>query len=317
MIIEKIKPLISSKLIYIPLIFGNDIDITVLIKKNDFVLKGMKIGKTKQKTPGYIYSSISGIVKGFDHKECCNGRLVKCIIIENNWLEKRISDLDSNHTLLDVIQNSRLIDLQNNILLSENYQYKIQTLIINTIVYHNQILYNEDLLLKNIPLFLEIIDNLMEIKKIKECIIVIPKNYKISKKFNQFLGTYPKIRIFKISKIPKENQEKYLTEKIKHCTYRFSPIEKQIVIHTTLTIFSIYHTYKYCFPPVLKEIAVIINQKKEIINAKIGTEILNILPPDYDNYYIYFIYRYKREKIEFNENMIVDQYLDGIELVLK
>mgnify|MGYP002264529578 FL=1 len=60
---------VCSKYIYIPLSINSDKDITLLVKKGDYVLKGMVIGKTKGKYKTYIYSSVSGMVTNFVEKE--------------------------------------------------------------------------------------------------------------------------------------------------------------------------------------------------------------------------------------------------------
>lgn len=322
MIVEKNDIAITLEKAYIPLLIGDDRDITLLVKKNDYVLKGTKIGKTKEKNPKYLYSSISGTVKGITKKKLYSEKNINCLIIENDLKEKRIMEHHQNiknntKELLNQIKNYGMIEYQNNSSLYDNYQLPIQTMIVNTIVYDRSILYNEELLLSNISKFLEILDSLMEQKQMKECIIVIPRNHYIKKRLNQFLGTYPKIKLFEILRIPKIDQERNLIKKIKHCHYHFEPIEQKIVIHSVPTIFSIYHTWKYSFPMIMKKILLKINRKKIFLDVKIGTEMILLFPSNYKDYNIYFIYHYERKKVHFHKDMIFTYDLDGIELIGK
>ena len=84
----EIKVFNKPKLVYIPLISGNDTNITVLVNKGEYVYKGSIIGKRKGDFRIPIHSSVSGIVVDFEEKACLNGTLVKCVVIENDFKEK-------------------------------------------------------------------------------------------------------------------------------------------------------------------------------------------------------------------------------------
>ena len=84
----EIKVFNKPKFVYIPLISGNDTNITVLVNKGEYVYKGSIIGKRKGDFRIPIHSSVSGIVVDFEEKTCLNGTLVKCVVIENDFKEK-------------------------------------------------------------------------------------------------------------------------------------------------------------------------------------------------------------------------------------
>ena len=70
------------KYVYIPLISGNDTNITVAVKKGDYVYKGTVIGKRKGIFRIPIHSSVSGTVIDYEEKYVSNGKKVKCVVIE-------------------------------------------------------------------------------------------------------------------------------------------------------------------------------------------------------------------------------------------
>ena len=71
------------KYVYIPLISGNDRDITAVVKKGEYVYKGSVVGKRKGTYRLPIHSSVSGTVTDFIEKKYIDGSLVKCVVIEN------------------------------------------------------------------------------------------------------------------------------------------------------------------------------------------------------------------------------------------
>ena len=78
----------KPKKVYIPLISGNDTNITILVKKGEYVYKGSIIGKRKGDFRIPIHSSVNGTVLDFEEKTCFNGEKVKCVVIENDFKEK-------------------------------------------------------------------------------------------------------------------------------------------------------------------------------------------------------------------------------------
>ena len=80
----------KPKKVYIPLISGSDTDITVLVKKGEYVYKGSMIAKSKGNFRIPIHSSVSRKVINFEEKKCFNGIKVKCVVIENDFKEKKL-----------------------------------------------------------------------------------------------------------------------------------------------------------------------------------------------------------------------------------
>ena len=76
------------KYIYIPLISGNDKNITVLVKKGDYVYKGSIVGRRKGSLALPLYSSVSGNVVDIVSKPYLENDTVKCVVIENDFKEK-------------------------------------------------------------------------------------------------------------------------------------------------------------------------------------------------------------------------------------
>ena len=78
----------KPKYVYIPLIAFHDEDITVLVKKGDYVCKMDEIGRKKGNFKVPIYSSVSGKVLDIEEHDHISGKKVKCVVIENDLKEK-------------------------------------------------------------------------------------------------------------------------------------------------------------------------------------------------------------------------------------
>ena len=70
---EKVGVYNKMKYVYIPLISGNDTNITKTEKKGDYVYKGTIVGKRKGNFRIPIHSSVSGTVIDYEEKYTSNG----------------------------------------------------------------------------------------------------------------------------------------------------------------------------------------------------------------------------------------------------
>lgn len=315
----------KSKYIYIPLIIGNDQDITLLVKKGDYVFKGTKIGKTKGKFSIPICSSVSGSILDFEEKVCSNGKKVKCVKIENDYKERKEMKKDICHNInkykkeefYQMIKEMGIIEFNEESLAAcTNYSTNIpiKTLIINTLNYRSYINSSNFIIKNYLQELLETIDTIMELYKIKECYIVISKKNKIEKRLlNSFIGTYPKMKLFEVMKRPRKNYERKLVKQIKHLKYKFCPLEKGMIIHNIPTIYAIYEVLKYSQPPIHKFVTFIIDNKEiRNINLKIGTPITDVIDSKFYNREIYFITNNNSRRVIYDDNIIVTPDLDGI-----
>ena len=89
----------KPKKVYIPLISGNDTNITILVNKGEYVYKGSIIAKRKGDFRIPIHASVSGTVLDFEERVCYNGEKVKCVVIENDFKEKIEQKLSVKRTI--------------------------------------------------------------------------------------------------------------------------------------------------------------------------------------------------------------------------
>ena len=78
----------KPKYVYVPLVSGKDTDITITVKKGDYVYKGSVIGRRKGDYKISICSSISGTVIDYVQRTISTGEKAKCVVIENDFKEK-------------------------------------------------------------------------------------------------------------------------------------------------------------------------------------------------------------------------------------
>jgi len=80
----------KPKYVYIPIINQKNTDFNLEVKEGDLILKGMILGRSKDKFDFPIHSTVSGRVIGFEEKRYLNGEMVNFIIIENDFKEKLV-----------------------------------------------------------------------------------------------------------------------------------------------------------------------------------------------------------------------------------
>lgn len=288
---NKIETFTNPQYVYIPLVSGNDKNITVVVKKGEYVYKGSIIGKSKGNFRIPIHSSVSGIVVDFVEKRYLDGNLVKCVKIENDFKEQSIIKDTKKHKInryskedfIKILQNCGVIGMGGAgfpTYVKYNTDKKINTLIINAVECEPYITSDYVLVKEKMDEILEVIDAVMEINGIKEGIIAVKKsNRELIKQFNNYLGTYPKIKVVGLRNVYSNGWERKLINKVKHVDYNILPLERGIVVNNISTMYAIYEALKYQKPPFERIITFTGKQLNKPCNVlvKIGTDVVDVI----------------------------------------
>lgn len=280
----------KPKKVYIPLISGNDTNITILVKKGEYVYKGSIIGKRKGDFRIPIHSSISGTVLDFEEKTCFNGTKVKCVVIENDFKEKIEQKLSVKRSINKYTKEEFLNLLMENGIVGlggagfptyVKYEPKnITTLIVNAVECEPYITADDILAKQKCEEILEAIDAILEINKINEAIIAIKKeNVELKQIFDNYIGTYLKIKIKLVPNVYPMGWERKLIKEVIHKEYNKYPIEEGIVVNNISTIYAIYEVLKYN-KPLIERIITFTGenlQEKRNVLIKIGTPVSEVL----------------------------------------
>lgn len=287
---KKLSFFARPKLVYIPLISGNDRDITTIVKKDDYIYKGSTVGKRKGIFRLPIHSSVSGTVIDFVEKKYIDGTLVKCVVVENDFKEKieekqvvrkNINDY-SKEAFINRLQECGIVGMGGAgfpTYVKYNTSKKIKTLIVNAVECEPYITSDIALIKEKCEEILEAIDAIMEINSIKECFIAIKKDPKIIDLFENFLGTYPKIRIVTVPNFYAMGWERNLVRYIKKTTYKNIPLEKGIVVDNISTIYAIYEALKYN-KPLIERIVTFTGEmlkNPQNVYVKVGTPVKDVI----------------------------------------
>lgn len=249
----------KMKYVYIPLISGNDTNVTVTVKKGDYVYKGTVIGKRKGNLRIPIHSSISGTVIDYEEKYTSNGKKVKCVIIENDFLDAIEKEYENNDItkytkteFLKTIKDCGIVGLGGSgfpTYVKYNTDHKINTLIINAVECEPYITADFALFREKCEEILEAIDAIREINNIDEAIIAI-KDYNIELKeiIENYIGTYLKIKLVEVPNMYPMGWEKSLIKYITNLDYNKLPLEKGIIVNNVSTVYAIYEALKYKKP---------------------------------------------------------------------
>ena len=287
---EKLCVYNKPKKVYIPLISGNDENITILVNKGEYVYKGSIIGKRKGDFRIPIHSSVSGIVVDFEERTCFNGKKIKCIVIENDFKEKiemRVSvkrniNKYSKEDFIDRLKECGIIGLGGaGFPTYVKYEANnIDTLIINAVECEPYITADYAIAKQKCEEILETIDAILEINKIKKAYIAIQKdNVELRKVFDSFIGTYLKINIKLVDNFYSVGWERTLVKKITGKDYDKVPSEVGVIVNNISTIYAIYEALKYNKPLIERFITFSgenIGDKRNVL-VKIGTDAKEIL----------------------------------------
>lgn len=300
---NKVNAFLKPKYIYIPLVSGSDKNITIVAKKGDYVYKGSIVGKSKGNFRIPIYSSVSGIVLGYEEKSYLDGTKVKCIKIENDFKEQTLSNSRavnkiskySKEDFIKVLQECGVIGLGGAgfpTYVKYNTDKKIDTLIVNAVECEPYITSDYVLVNDKLEEVLEAMDAVIEINGIKEGIIAIKKsNSDLIKRFSNYLGTYPKIRVVGVDNIYPAGWERSIITKVKGVDYHSLPLEKGIVVNNVSTMYAIYEALKY-HKPLVERIVTFTGESLKtpqnvlVKNGTLVTDIIEYLGGTINNDYL-------------------------------
>ena len=300
---NKVNTFLKPKYIYIPLVSGSDKNITIVAKKGDYVYKGSIVGKSKGNFRIPIYSSVSGIVLGYEEKSYLDGTKVKCIKIENDFKEQTLSSSRavnkiskySKEDFIKVLQECGVIGLGGAgfpTYVKYNTDKKIDTLIVNAVECEPYITSDYVLVNDKLEELLEAMDAVIEINGIKEGIIAIKKsNSDLIKRFSNYLGTYPKIRVVGVDNIYPAGWERSIITKVKGIDYHSLPLEKGIVVNNVSTMYAIYEALKY-HKPLVERIVTFTGESLKspqnvlVKNGTLVTDIIEYLGGTINNDYL-------------------------------
>ena len=173
--------------------------------------------------------------------------------------------------------------------LKYNTSKKLRTLIVDAVECEPYITADVSLIKEKCEEILEAIDAIMEINGIKECFIGIKKDSKIIELLENYLGTYPKIKIAIVPNIYPMGWERYLVKYVKKTNYKLLPLEKGIVVNNISTIYAIYEALKYN-KPIIERIVTFTGEmlkSPQNVYVKVGTSVRDVIE---------FIGGYKRNK---------------------
>ena len=287
---KKIIDDIKIQIIYIPLQSKLGYIYKPTVKVGDYVCIDDSLG-VNVTTDFTIKSSVSGTVVGLEKKYISNGKLVDCLVIENDFKEKYRNKLGKKKDITKYSKDSFIYMLQNNgiagmggsdypTFIKYDTKNKINYLIVNGVECEvssssdNAIMYNytEEIL--------ECIDAIMEIMDIDKAYIAINENNTtIIRRFLKYINTYPNIKIYPIIDAYPSGWEKQLVNEITGLTYDKYPDEIGVITNNVSTIYSIYELLKYG-KPLTEKIVTIAGEgikKPGNYKVKIGTNFSEII----------------------------------------
>lgn len=191
---------LKPEYIYLPLFIAGSDDVTILVKKGDYIYKGDSIARKRDESKLNIYSSISGIVEDIEERLYHNKKIIKCLKIKNDFKEayrtKRNENKNLKFTLDDLIEYLKKYSIFEN----DKIIYKLLNKRYKNIVIDAKddtyITSSSALIKTHTDEILDLLDNILKITGSEECIILLDEDDNVSKNaLDDYIGTYDRIKI--------------------------------------------------------------------------------------------------------------------------
>ena len=287
---------LDIQIIYIPLISKLGYPYRPKVKVGEYVCIGTVLGEsTAIDFP--LLSTVSGTVVGLEDKYIANNKLVKCIVIENDFKDKYLNKPGSKRNInnlnkeefLYALSRCGITDMSGSdypVYLKYMEDTKFKYLVIDATYY--EVLKSSDsaLLYNNVEEILEVMDAIMDIMKIKKGYIAISEdNSLVIKRVLKHINTYPNIKIYPAINAFPSGHSKCLIRDILDISYKKYPSDAGIVYENVATIYAIYEALKYDKPVTERIISLSGKGIKNPCNYKvrIGTNLDELLEKT-DNY---------------------------------
>ena len=287
---------LDIQIIYIPLISKLGYPYRPKVKVGEYVCIGTVLGEsTAIDFP--LLSTVSGTVVGLEDKYIANNKLVKCIVIENDFKDKYLNKPGSKRNInnlnkeefLYALSRCGITDMSGSdypVYLKYMEDTKFKYLVIDATDY--EVLKSSDsaLLYNNVEEILEVMDAIMDIMKIKKGYIAISEdNSLVIKRVLKHINTYPNIKIYPAINAFPSGHSKCLIRDILDISYKKYPSDAGIVYENVATIYAIYEALKYDKPVTERIISLSGKGIKNPCNYKvrIGTNLDELLEKT-DNY---------------------------------
>lgn len=287
---KKIIDDLKLQIIYMPLESNLGYTYKPLVKAGDYVCAGEKIGENKL-ADLTLKSSVSGTVVGLENKYIANGKLVKCIVIENDFKEKYLNKPGKKKNISNYNKEEFIYMLRENGIsglggsdyptyLKYDSKEKIHYLVVNGAECEAYSSSDNAVMYHKAEEILETMDAMMEILEIKKAYIALSEsNQKVIKRFLKYINTYPNIKIYALPSGYPNGWERSIIKEIFGMTYEKEPQEIGVVVNNVSTIYAIYEMLKYNRPLTERVITIAGDGIKHPANykVKIGANFSEIM----------------------------------------
>ncbi len=287
---DKISQYIKPQIIYVPLENKNGVVYKHLVKEGDYVYKGDVVA-INEDIDFPIHSSVSGNVISGTKKLISNGKKIKCIVIENDFKEryknklgaKRVLTNYSKEEFLKMLKNSGITGLGGSdfpTFLKYNVSCDIKCLVVNGVECEPYISCDKAIMRNYAEDILEAIDAILEIMNIPYSIIAVKENdYETITSFNNYIGTYPNIKLYGMPDAYPSGWERRIINTIFGVDYDKYPTEIGYLVSNVSSIYAILELLKYNRPLTERVITITGSGIKNPVNVKvkIGASIQEII----------------------------------------
>lgn len=287
---KKVIDDVKIQIIYIPLESKLGYVYKPKVNVGDYVCIDDTLG-VNISTDFALKSSVSGTIVGIEKKYISNGKLVDCLVIENDFKEKYRNKLGKKKDITKYSKESFVYMLRNGgitgmggsdypTFIKYDTSNKIKCLIINGVECDIPSSADSATMYNHPEEILECIDAIMEIMDIDKAYIAVNENNNIViKQLLKYINTYPNIKIWGTIDAYPSGWERHLVNEITGLDYDKTPNEIGVITDNVSTVYAIYELLKYGKPLTEKIVTISGEGIKKTNNykVKIGTNFSELM----------------------------------------
>lgn len=296
----KIVEYLNPDFICVPVLQGSNIN----VNQDEYVLKGQVLSEG-------VYSPVSGNVIGVKKMIDCHNDVLECIVIDNDFKEKRFKKLGTKKHIANLSADKASMNLsESGIEIDFN---NISTLVVNAVESEPHMMTEHLVLYEHVYEVLETIDALSEIYNINTVILAVSESaHELVNRVMDHLGMFPKIYLKLIPDVYPIHHDKLLLNHLR--------IKEDVSVIKASTAYVIYNSLKKGSKPDTKVITICGNalEESKVVEVKLGTEVKKLIDEKMkviDNNYLCLVNGLLSRKLVDINNLIVTEDLSSIIIV--
>ncbi len=264
---ENVNTLMPKECAYIPMVCGPSTNLDILVKEGDHVFVGTKLAETNERNHIPIYSSVSGVVKGFEKRMHSSLKQIDHMVIALDEKQESIQSFEplnyetaSKEELVDFMMKAGIIGLGGAgfpAYVKYKFAKDVEKLIINAVECEPYITADYKVMFDYVDDFVTGILAMKKMSEAKEVAIAIKKTHRDIIEFvNKAISGLDGVKVYEVPDVYPMGWERVLVREIMHKEYDRLPGEVGALVNNETTAIAFGRALKYGEAITLKTVTI-------------------------------------------------------------